>query len=165
MSLPVANQPKASNLSDLDERIQRWVWQKGWTGLRDAQAIPGSQAEQDVIIAAATASSKTERHSYPFFPALSGGEEMNVCRYISPLKALINDQWGPWISCARIEYTRRARNGSDIVATRKHNFMKRPQGVYHCRNRRLVVLPEHELKRYFGELQYVVVDELHCVYR
>ncbi len=62
---------KASNLERLDERIQRWVWQKGWTGLRDAQeaAIPILlQADQDVIIAAATASVKPKPHFCPFSP-------------------------------------------------------------------------------------------------
>jgi len=43
----------------LDERIQRWIWQKGWTELKDAQerAIPLLVSPaRDVIIAAATAS-------------------------------------------------------------------------------------------------------------
>jgi ATP-dependent Lhr-like helicase len=89
MSLPVSSSaPKASNLERLDERIQRWVWQKGWTGLRDAQeaAIPILlQADQDVIIAAATASGKTEAAFLPILSKLlSGGEEMGVALYISP---------------------------------------------------------------------------------
>src|ERR1700677_1929982 len=98
MSLPVSNSaPNASNLERLNERIQRWVWQKGWTGLRDAQelAIPVLlRAQQDVIIAAATASGKTEAAFLPILSKLVGNEEMGVALYISPLKALINDQWG-----------------------------------------------------------------------
>src|ERR1700742_3484733 len=55
----------------LDERIRRWIWQAGWTELRDAQerAVPALLgADRDVIIAAATAAGKTEA---AFFPILS----------------------------------------------------------------------------------------------
>jgi ATP-dependent Lhr-like helicase len=170
MSLPVSSSaPKASNLERLDERIQRWVWQKGWTGLRDAQeeAIPVLlQAEQDVIIAAATASGKSEAAFLPILSKLlSGGEEMGVALYISPLKALINDQWGRLDQlCEELNIPVVPWHG-DIVATRKRNFMKRPQGVLLITPESLeaqFVLRGHELKRYFGELQYVVVDELHA---
>jgi ATP-dependent Lhr-like helicase len=161
--------PKASNLELLDERIQRWVWQKGWTGLRDAQeaAIPVLlQAEQDVIIAAATASGKTEAAFLPILSKLlSSGEEMGVALYISPLKALINDQWGRLDQlCEELNIPVVPWHG-DITATRKRSFMKRPQGVLLITPESLeaqFVLRGHELKRYFGELQYVVVDELHA---
>jgi len=170
MSLPVSSSaPKASNLERLDERIQRWVWQKGWTGLRDAQeeAIPVLlQAEQDVIIAAATASGKTEAAFLPILSKLlSVGEEMGVALYIGPLKALINDQWGRLDQlCEELNIPVVPWHG-DIAATRKRSFMKRPQGVLLITPESLeaqFVLRGHELKRYFGELQYVVVDELHA---
>src|SRR5580658_4015345 len=170
MSLPVSSSaPKASNLERLDERIQRWVWQKGWTGLRDAQeeAIPVLlEAEQDVIIAAATASGKTEAAFLPILSKLlSSGEEMGVALYISPLKALINDQWGRLDQlCEELNIPVVPWHG-DIAATRKRSFMKRPQGVLLITPESLeaqFVLRGHELKRYFGELQYVVVDELHA---
>ena len=170
MSLPVSSSaPKSSNLERLDERIQRWVWQKGWTGLRDAQeeAIPVLlQAEQDVIIAAATASGKTEAAFLPILSKLlSSGEEMGVALYISPLKALINDQWGRLDQlCEELNIPVVPWHG-DIAATRKRSFMKRPQGVLLITPESLeaqFVLRGHELKRYFGELQYIVVDELHA---
>jgi ATP-dependent helicase Lhr and Lhr-like helicase len=170
MSLRVSNsEPNASNLERLDERIQRWVWQKGWTGLRDAQeaAIPVLlQADQDVIVAAATASGKTEAAFLPILSKLlSGGEEMGVALYISPLKALINDQWGRLDQlCEELNIPVVPWHG-DVTATRKRSFMKRPQGVLLITPESLeaqFVLRGHELKRYFGELQYVVVDELHA---
>jgi ATP-dependent helicase Lhr and Lhr-like helicase len=170
MSLQVSNSaPNSSNLERLDERIQRWVWQKGWTGLRDAQeaAIPVLlQADQDVIVAAATASGKTEAAFLPILSKLlSGGEEMGVALYISPLKALINDQWGRLDQlCEELNIPVVPWHG-DITASRKRSFMKRPQGVLLITPESLeaqFVLRGHELKRYFGELQYVVVDELHA---
>jgi ATP-dependent Lhr-like helicase len=159
----------ASNLELLDTRIQRWVWQKGWTGLRDAQeeAIPALlEAANDVIIAAATASGKTEAAFLPVLSKLVGsGEEMGVALYISPLKALINDQWGRLDQlCEELDIPVVPWHG-DIAQSRKRKFMSRPQGV-------LLITPEsleaqfvrrgHEIRRFFGELQYVVVDELHA---
>ena len=60
-----------SQFSLLDSRIQRWVWTQGWEVLRDIQeqAIPAIlSADRDIIIAAATATGKTEA---AFFPILS----------------------------------------------------------------------------------------------
>jgi ATP-dependent Lhr-like helicase len=53
----------SSSFHLLDERIQRFIWSEGWESLRDAQeaAIPLIlKADRDVIVAAATASGKTE---------------------------------------------------------------------------------------------------------
>lgn len=170
MTLPASSSAsKGGNLQRLDERIQRWVWEKGWTALRDAQdaAIPiVLQAEQDVIIAAATASGKTEAAFLPILSKLlSGGDELGVALYISPLKALINDQWGRLDQlCGELNIPVVPWHG-DITATRKRNFIKRPQGVLLITPESLeaqFVLRGHELKRYFGELRYVVVDELHA---
>lgn len=168
--MPTSNSEAcASNLRLLDERIQRWVWSKGWTSLRDAQerAIPVLLgAQQDLVIAAATASGKTEAAFLPILSKLvRNGEEMGVALYISPLKALINDQWGRLDAlCEELEVPVVPWHG-DISATRKRQFMKRPQGV-------LLITPEsleamfvtrgHEVRRLFGELEYVVVDELHA---
>ena len=158
-----------SNVERLDERIQRWVWQKGWTALRDAQeaAIPILlHADQDVIIAAATAAGKTEAAFLPILSKLlSCGEEMGIVLYISPLKALINDQWGRLDQlCEELSIPVVPWHG-DISPARKRSFMKRPQGVLLITPESLeaqFVLRGHELKRYFGELHYVVVDELHA---
>src|SRR5262245_7152674 len=52
----------------LHEHIQRWVWDQGWTDLRDIQerAIdPILDGGRDVIIAAATAGGKTEAAFLP----------------------------------------------------------------------------------------------------
>jgi len=97
-SPPSDSDNRSSHLTLLDERIQRWVWEQGWTSLRDAQeeAIPILLGHnKDVIIAAATASGKTEAAFLPILSRLArNGEETGLSIYISPLKALINDQWG-----------------------------------------------------------------------
>jgi len=168
-SPPSGSSLPGSNLALLDERIQRWVWSKGWTSLRDAQelAIPVLlSGDKDVIIAAATASGKTEAAFLPILSRLaSNTDETGLALYISPLKALINDQWGRLDElCALLEIPVVPWHG-DITQARKRQFLKQPQGV-------LLITPEslealfvrrgHELRRLFGELHYIVVDELHA---
>jgi ATP-dependent Lhr-like helicase len=170
MTLPASSsESPVSNIGLLDERIQRWVWTKGWTSLRDAQesAIPVLlEGQKDVIIAAATASGKTEAAFLPILSKLvRNGEEMGVALYISPLKALINDQWGRLDQlCEELEVPVVPWHG-DVSQARKRRFMKRPQGVLLITPESLeamFVLRGHEVRQFFGELEYVVVDELHA---
>jgi len=163
-----SSESQPSNLCLLEERIQRWVWSKGWTGLRDAQerAIPVLlEAQRDVIISAVTASGKTEAAFLPILSRLVRNKEMGVALYISPLKALINDQWGRLDQlCEEIQVPVVPWHG-DISQTRKRQFRKSPQGVLLITPESLeamFVLRGHELKRLFGELEYVVIDELHA---
>jgi ATP-dependent Lhr-like helicase len=90
---------------------------------------------------------------------------MGVALYISPLKALINDQWGRLDQlCEELEVPVVPWHG-DISQTRKRRFMKQPQGVLLITPESLeamFVLRGHEVRRFFGELKYVVVDELHA---
>ena len=81
----------------LDEAIQRFLWSAGWESLHAAQeaAIPLIlSAERDVIIAAPTAAGKTEAAFLPALTRLRRDVEPGLIVYISPLKALINDQLG-----------------------------------------------------------------------
>ena len=81
----------------LDERIQRFIWAEGWESLRDAQeaAFPLIvKAERDVIVAAATAAGKTEAAFLPALTHLLQADLPGLIVYISPLKALVNDQFG-----------------------------------------------------------------------
>jgi ATP-dependent Lhr-like helicase len=57
--------------------LQRWLWEQGWSGLREAQAAALPlllDGERDVVIAAATASGKTEAAFLPFLTRLWQGD-------------------------------------------------------------------------------------------
>lgn len=158
-----------SGFSLLHPGIQRWVWSKGWTSLRDAQerAIrPILEGEHDVIIAAATAAGKTEAAFLPILTNIANaGDESALAIYVSPLKALINDQWGRLEElCESLELPIVPWHG-DIAPSRKARFLKHPRGV-------LLITPESleamfvtrgsELPRLFAAAEHVVVDELHA---
>lgn len=152
----------------LDSRIQRWIWQSNWTELKDAQerAIPVILgAEQDVVIAAATASGKTEAAFLPILTKLLSQKKPGCVVYISPLKALINDQWDRLDKlCQSLEIPVYAWHGDSSLAQKK-KFTKTGSGC-------LLITPEslegllmrqgHSLPSVFGKILYVVVDELHA---
>ncbi|MEO8383622.1 MAG: DEAD/DEAH box helicase [Betaproteobacteria bacterium] len=153
----------------LDERIQRWIWNEGWEELRDAQerAIPAIlSGTLDVIIAAATAAGKTEAAFFPILTRLlQKQDDSGLVIYISPLKALINDQFGRMERlCEILEIPVWPWHG-DIGATVKAKFSKNPTGV-------LLITPESleatlcnrgfQVAHHFAGTQYIVVDELHA---
>lgn len=168
MNLPPSSSD-SSGFELLESRIQRWIWSEGWTSLRDAQerAIPVLvDADQDVIIAAATAAGKTEAAFLPILTNLLNRDDPpGSVLYISPLKALINDQWGRLSQlCEQLEIPVVPWHG-DISSSKKHRFLKSPEGV-------LLITPESlealfvnrgsSLAGIFQNLRYIVVDELHA---
>ncbi len=81
----------------LDPRIRLWIREQGWTACATIQ-VQGIEAvlasEADVLIAAATAAGKTEAAFLPVLTRVAGRDDPGLAvLYISPLKALINDQF------------------------------------------------------------------------
>lgn len=168
MNLPPSHSD-SSGFEQLEPRIQRWIWAEGWTSLRDAQewAVPVLvHADQDVIIAAATAAGKTEAAFLPILTNLLNHDDPpGAVLYISPLKALINDQWDRLSRlCEQLEIPVVAWHG-DVSSSKKHRFLKSSEGV-------LLITPESlealfvnrgsSLGGVFQHLRYIVVDELHA---
>jgi ATP-dependent helicase Lhr and Lhr-like helicase len=167
--------PVGSAFAQLHPRIQRWIWTQEWSELRDAQgrAIgPILNGQRDVIIAAATASGKTEAAFLPICSALLGsptpgaatGQSGVKVLYVSPLKALINDQYGRLDAlCEHLDLPVHRWHG-DVPGSRKARVLTDPDGV-------LLITPESvealmvihgpKIGRLFGGLRYVVIDELH----
>ena len=158
----------SSSFHLLDERIQRFIWAEGWESLREAQeqSIPLLiKADRDVIVAAATAAGKTEAAFLPALTHLLQREESGLIVYISPLKALINDQFGRLNRlCEQLDIPVWPWHG-DIGPTSKAKFLKQRQGV-------LLITPESleallcnrgtSIGAVFQRVAYFVVDELHA---
>ncbi|WNF11722.1 DEAD/DEAH box helicase [Stenotrophomonas geniculata] len=152
----------------LHPRIQRYLWAEQWEALREVQelAIPlVLRADQDVIIAASTASGKTEAAFLPALTHLLNTDVEGLIVYISPLKALINDQFERLQRlCEDLEVPVWPWHG-DISGSTKQRFFKHPRGV-------LLITPESleamlcnrgtSVAAAFSKLLYVVVDELHA---
>lgn len=169
-SPPSASDPVQDSSFDLlHEKVRRWIWERGWHELRDLQnaAIrPILAASQDVILSAATASGKTEAAFLPICTRLINSEGPGAkALYVSPLKALINDQFRRAADlCDRLDIPVHRWHG-DVGVDRKRGFIRDPGGV-------LLITPESleamfighgpKMRRLFASLAYVVVDELHA---
>lgn len=155
----------------LHVEVRRWIWQQNWRELRDAQeaaVAPILAGDTDVIISAATASGKTEAAFLPICSALvteraPEGSGISAL-YISPLKALINDQYRRLEElCEHLDLPVHRWHG-DVPASRKRRVLDRPDGI-------LLITPESlealfvtrgtKVASLFRGLRYVVVDELH----
>jgi ATP-dependent helicase Lhr and Lhr-like helicase len=159
---------ESSAFASLHPKVQRWIWRTGWSELRDIQesSIPAILSERsDLVIAAATASGKTEAAFLPILSALaddSGGSIRALC--VSPLRALINDQFNRLEELCEDLGVPVNRWHGDVGSTRKRAVLDAPAGV-------LIITPESlealfvlrgsEIARLFARLAFVVVDELH----
>jgi ATP-dependent Lhr-like helicase len=158
---------QSSSFTLLDRQIQRFIWSEGWEELHDAQeaSIPlilgGSQ---DVIVAAPTAAGKTEAAFLPAISYLLQRKPDGLILYISPLKALINDQIQRLERlCQLLDLSVSAWHG-DISATTKARFLSKRQGI-------LLITPESveallcnrgtSIGSTFEKLNFFIIDELH----
>jgi ATP-dependent Lhr-like helicase len=161
-------QSESSSFELLDKRIQHYIWAEKWGSLRDAQerAIPIIlKGNINTIIAAATASGKTEAAFLPALSYLLATDLKGLIIYVSPLKALINDQFRRLdLLCDALGIPVWPWHG-DVSASVKSRFMKDPRGV-------LLITPESleatlfnrgsSLRTIFSRLIFVVIDELHA---
>lgn len=152
--------------------IQRWIYNRGWDRLRDAQERAAEtiiSGTRDVIIASATASGKTEAALLPICSVLARAHELGAgagiaTLYVSPLKALINDQYDRIVDLAESLNLPVHRWHGDAPAAGKARVLRAPAGL-------LLITPESlealfvrhadRVARVFGGLRYVVIDELH----
>lgn len=164
-------------MSDLDhaafdllhEKVQQWIWSRGWPGLRDIQRESISavlSGNEDIIISSATASGKTEAAFLPICSRLVteiAGQGIRAV-YIGPLKALINDQWSRLDElCEQLDIPVHRWHG-DVSSSAKQRLLRNPSGILLITPESLeaiFVLHGSDVGRLFAETRDVVVDELH----
>ena len=162
----------SSSFDLLHERVRRWIWQQGWEALRDIQerSIPALLAgKQDVIVSAGTASGKTEAAFLPIASRIASSERSPRSGfdavYVSPLRALINDQFIRMEGlCDEVGLAVTKWHGDASQGARRR-ALKNPSGV-------LLITPESleamlvrrgaDCRRLFKGLGYLVVDEMHA---
>lgn len=116
----------------LNPLVQKWVFKQGWPDLREIQkkAVPPILAGNcDVLISASTAAGKTEAF---FLPACSAIAYINAgfgILYISPLKALINDQYRRLEGLCEILNMQVTPWHGDSPKGKKNKAKKNPSGI------------------------------------
>ena len=159
----------------LDKSIVHWINKQGWESLRQVQneAIdPIMQGGTDVIISASTAAGKTEAF---FLPAISSVVKARndatkkqsgiEILYISPLKALINDQYRRLESMSEVTGVEITAWHGDSSQSAKKNLRKKPSGILLITPESLEAMLLNNMSwaaSAFRNLKYVVIDEFHA---
>lgn len=160
----------SSSFDQLSVGVQRWIYRQGWQGLRAVQerTIPLIlEGEADLLLTAPTAGGKTEAAFLPLVSWLEKGGAPSgygvLC--LSPLKALINDQFNRLeLLCDSAQTSITPWHG-DVSQSVKRQSWRNASGI-------LMITPESlesmfvrrpvELRQRLQHLRYVVIDEFHA---
>lgn len=152
--------------------IQDYIYSRGWETLRPLQTAAAQvifDTDDNLLLSASTASGKTEAAFFPILTDLAENPADSIaCLYIAPLKALINDQYDRLKDICEGSDVPVWRYHGDVSATQKRKMFKRPQGVLQITPESLesLIINKHaDIPRLFGDLRYVVIDELHSFLR
>ena len=151
----------------LSEPIRKFIRDKGWEQLRPIQAAAIAKilaSDDNFILASRTASGKTEAAFLPILSKVNFNDSGVQVLYISPLIALINDQFYRIEElCKNLDVTVTKWHG-EANKTLKERLIKQPNGI-------VLITPEsleamfvnkpYNVKQLFSNLKYVVIDEIH----
>ncbi|CED70942.1 putative ATP-dependent helicase [Aliivibrio wodanis] len=153
----------------LDTRIQQWIFNQGWYNLREIQCkaiAPILAGDTDVLISASTAAGKTEAFFLPAISKMINGEQSGVSiLYISPLKALINDQDRRLESLVDLIGLNVTPWHGDSSKGRKNKLKKSPSGIVLITPESLesmLIRDSGWVKLAFSKLDHIVIDEFHA---
>ncbi|MCF2149889.1 DEAD/DEAH box helicase [Desmonostoc muscorum LEGE 12446] len=149
--------------------IQQYIYHHQWTELRPVQ-IAACQVIFDtdahLLVAAATAAGKTEAAFLPVLTLLHTYPASTIgALYISPIKALINDQFERLNDLLKEADIPVWHWHGDVSQTRKNKLLKNPQGILQITPESLeslLINKNNDLLRLFGDLRFVIIDEIHA---
>ncbi|MFC4213535.1 DEAD/DEAH box helicase [Pedobacter lithocola] len=151
----------------LSEPIRRYIRDKRWEELRAIQkhAIKHiMESEKNVILSSRTASGKTEAAFLPMLSKIDFNKPGVKILYISPLIALINDQFNRVEElCEYLDLPVTKWHG-EAKKSAKENLLKNPDGVVLITPESIeamLVNKEQNAIKLFSSLQFVVIDEIH----
>ena len=157
-----------SAFNQLAPFIQDYIYRNRWEELRDIQVASIDiilNTDNHLLLSSGTASGKTEAAFLPILTDLSQHPSSSVgILYISPLKALINDQFER-LSDLLIEADIPVYKWhGDVSVSHKNKLRKNPKGLLQITPESLEAMltyRKQEAILFFSDLRYVVIDEVH----
>ncbi len=150
--------------------VQEFIYKKGWTELRQVQAQAAGilfDTNENLLVCSSTASGKTEA---VFFPIITQLLETIPCSfavlYIAPLKSLINDQFERLNDLLDMSDIPLCHWHGDVATSQKAKALKNPRGILQITPESLesmLINRNSDIPRLFGDLRYIILDELHAV--
>ena len=153
----------------LHPKIQGWIRSQGWKSLRPVQSRAACailDSANDVLISASTASGKTEAAFFPILTRIADRRESGLSAlYISPFKALINDQFSRLDQICEEMDIPIVRWHGDSSQSAKARFAKEARGI-------ALITPESieamfvrhpdRIQTLLSNLDFIVIDEVHA---
>ncbi|NET70209.1 MAG: DEAD/DEAH box helicase [Sphaerospermopsis sp. SIO1G2] len=160
---------RKDTFSKLAPFIQEYIYHSNWTELRPVQIAACEvifNTNSHLLIAAATATGKTEAAFLPILTLLHQKPSHSIgVLYISPIKALINDQFNRLNDLLKTADISAYSWHGDVSQNRKNKLLKNPQGILQITPESLesLLINKHqELERLFADLRFIVIDEIHA---
>ena len=152
--------------------IQDYIYRSGWQSLRSVQNAAGDaifNTDENVLLTASTASGKTEAAFFPILTLLEENPSKTVgVLYIAPLKALINDQFSRLNELCEEAGIAVSRWHGDVAQSKKRKLLNKPSGILQITPESLesLMINKHmEIPSLFGDLRFIVIDEIHSLLR
>lgn len=151
----------------LAEPVRRFVRDQRWESLRPIQAAAIQHilaTDEHYILASRTASGKTEAAFLPILSKVDFRQPGVQVLYVSPLIALINDQFHRVEQLCRYLDVKVTKWHGEANRTAKKHLVQQPEGI-------VLITPEsleamfvnapYHVRTLFSGLRYMVIDEIH----
>jgi ATP-dependent Lhr-like helicase len=162
------NPENAGAFSRFHPLIREYMYEKKWALRAVQEEAAGAVFDGDghILIAAGTASGKTEACFFPVITRLLEGAANSVAvLYAGPLKALINDQFQRLEDLlARAEIPLWRWHG-DVAGSHKERLLEHPSGILQITPESLEALllrRPAKIRPLFSDLAFIVIDEVHA---
>ncbi len=150
--------------------IREFIYSHGWNALSPVQVAAAEiifSTENNLLLPSPTASGKTEAAFFPILSEFYDDMPSSIgALYIAPLKSLINDQFGRISElCGEAGIPVYHWHG-DVAASHKQRALKNPRGILQITPESLeamLITRSSDLIRLFGDLRYIVIDEIHTL--
>ena len=152
--------------------IQDYIYQNKWEELRGNQVAACEvifDSDDNLLLSSGTASGKTEAAFLPVLTELYNHPSSSVgVLYISPLKALINDQFKRLDQLLMDSHIPVTKWHGDASVTQKNKLIKHPEGILQITPESLESLITNKrgaCLSLFSDLRFVIIDEVHYFMR
>lgn len=150
--------------------IREFIYANSWESLRSIQISAAKtlfETDHHLLLTSATASGKTEAAFFPILTDLWENPPFSVgALYIAPLKSLINDQFYRMDDLLRESGITVTHWHGDVSMSHKRKLLENPKGILQITPESLeamLINRPNDLLRLFGDLRYVVIDEVHTL--
>ena len=150
--------------------IRDYIYSRNWDSLREVQIGAADVlfgTENNLLLTSSTASGKTEAAFFPIISRLYDDPPQTFgALYIAPLKSLINDQFSRLDELLDMSGIPVFHWHGDVAMSHKNKALRDPKGILQITPESLesmLMNRNNDIVRLFGDLRYVVLDEIHTL--